>query len=90
MGDTLEVDPVLGEDGVTIELTLAPESVRFLGYNTYGDTRQPVFQTQKYNTAVIGTSGKPIFVGTRSKACRSGVAKSLLKKEFIFEKSALT
>lgn len=35
-GVTMEVDPVIGEDGFSIDLTLAPEVVEFEGFINYG------------------------------------------------------
>jgi general secretion pathway protein D len=35
-GVTMEVDPVIGEDNLTIDLTLAPEVVEFEGFINYG------------------------------------------------------
>ena len=36
IGVTMEVDPVLGDDGYTIDLSLAPEVVEFEGFINYG------------------------------------------------------
>jgi len=49
VGVTLEVDPVLGEDGYTIDLSLAPEVVEFEGFINYGSPIQ--------SSAIIG--GQP-------------------------------
>lgn len=86
IGDTWEVDPVINEDG-TVDVTVAPESVRFLGYQTYQSIGQPHFQTRKVNTALSGISHKPILVGTCSRACQTGVAsgnqEEMVSLEFI-------
>ena len=40
VGVTLEVDPVVGADGLTIELNIAPEVVEFEGFINYGSPIQ--------------------------------------------------
>ena len=40
VGVTLEVDPVVGADGYTIELNIAPEVVEFEGFINYGSPIQ--------------------------------------------------
>jgi len=40
VGVTMEVDPVLGDDGFTIDLNLAPEVVEFEGFINYGSPIQ--------------------------------------------------
>jgi len=40
VGVTLEVDPVVGADGFTIELNIAPEVVEFEGFINYGSPIQ--------------------------------------------------
>ena len=49
-GVTMEVDPVIGEDGYTIDLTLAPEVVEFEGFINYGS---PI------NSSAINALGVP-------------------------------
>ena len=41
-GVTLEVEPVVGPDGVTIDLNLVPQVVEFEGFINYGS---PILQT---------------------------------------------
>ena len=53
VGVTLEVDPVVGADGLTIELNIAPEVVEFEGFINYGSPIQ---------TAAIDGLGRPTTV----------------------------
>lgn len=53
VGVTLEVDPVVGADGFTIELNIAPEVVEFEGFINYGSPIQ---------TAAIDALGQPTTV----------------------------
>lgn len=52
-GVSMEIDPLLGEDGITVELTLAPEVVEFEGFINYGS---PI------NTGAINAAGVPTTV----------------------------
>lgn len=52
-GVTLEVDPVIGSDGFTIDLNLAPEVVEFEGFVNYGSPIQ---------SAAINALGQPTTV----------------------------
>lgn len=49
-GVSMEVDPVIGEDGYTIDLNLAPEVVEFEGFINYGS---PI------NTGAVNAAGIP-------------------------------
>ncbi len=53
VGVTLEVDPVVGADGFTIELNIAPEVVEFEGFINYGSPIQ---------SAAINALGQPTTV----------------------------
>ena len=67
VGDTLEIEPVIGPDGVTIDLNLVPQSVRFAGYQQpTGESwvQQPLFETQKLTTGVSVSAGEPYLLGT--------------------------
>ena len=72
VGETMEIDPVLGEDGATVDLNIAPESIRLVGETKFAEAIQPVFETQKMNTAVTTSIGQPCLLGTMSKPCRTG------------------
>lgn len=52
-GVSMEVDPVIGEDGYTIDLNLAPEVVEFEGFINYGS---PI------NTGAVNALGVPTTV----------------------------
>ncbi len=67
VGTTFEVDPVVGADGITIELNLAPEIVYHAGNTVYGkwktpeaetEVTQPEFYTMKVSTAITTISGQ--------------------------------
>lgn len=77
-GVTLEVDPVIGADGFTIDLNLAPEVVEFDGFVNYGSPISagasttpitanrivmPVFSTRKVTTAVTVWDGQTVVIG---------------------------
>lgn len=72
VGETVEIDPVLAEDGMTVDLNIAPESLRLVGETTYAEGTQPVFETQKLNTAVTTRIGQPCLLGTMSKPINTG------------------
>lgn len=74
VGLRLEVDPVVGPDGKTIDLNLAPEFVRYFGEDatlklpTEGGERdvqtKPRFYSMKVQTAVSVTDGGSALIGT--------------------------
>lgn len=72
VGESMEIDPVLGEDGATVDLNIAPETLRLVGETKFGEAIQPVFETQKMNTAVTTSIGQPCLLGTMSRPCRTG------------------
>ena len=53
-GVTLEVEPVVGPDGVTIDLNLVPQVVEFEGFINYGS---PI---NTFTTSILGTTRVPI------------------------------
>jgi general secretion pathway protein D len=61
-GVTLEVEPVVGPDGVTIDLNLVPQVVEFEGFINYGSPISTV------NPALLGFLGLPGNILARSKA----------------------
>ena len=70
VGTTAEVDPVIGPDGVTLDVNLAPEIVR-LGATRFTGQREsrvdvPVFYTIKTSTAVTTHDGVPVLIGMHS------------------------
>ena len=72
VGTTIEVDPVIGSDGTTIDLNLAPERVELEGYSIWPHEdidplfkqRMPTFYTMKITTQVTVTDGNYAFLGT--------------------------
>lgn len=64
LGVTLEVDPVIGPDGYTIDLNLSPEVVEFEGFINYGTPiNGPIFNGVGIDTVVLtsNTINQPIF-----------------------------
>jgi hypothetical protein len=75
VGTTLEVDPVLGADERTIDLSLSPEIVYHVGQEEYGVYREgesevvakmPLFYTMKLTTQVAMIAGEYLFAGVQS------------------------
>ncbi len=73
VGSTLEIDPVLGADGETIDLNLVPEIVEHVE-DTYldrpdteidenSDIRMPLFYTMKVTTALTMKDGTYALIG---------------------------
>lgn len=71
-GVTLEIEPVISDDGKTVSMQLAPQHVMFNGnrrttveapgqYSVSVD--QPMFHTQKVSTNVVVKSGEPYLFG---------------------------
>jgi len=82
VGDTLELEPVLGPDGVTIDMQIVPQLIRFAGYRrttNESSQRQPLFETQKATTGVSVRAGEPFLLGTFSPPF--GTNLSIEKKE---------
>ena len=76
-GTSLEVEPTLGEDDATVDVTVAPEIVTLLGMDTYGDPSkgivQPRFMTRKLSTSISLKDGTTAFIGTVNPPHLSGV-----------------
>lgn len=75
VGVTLEVDPVLGADDMTIDLNLAPELVYLAGKERWGTHRSaggevevatPSFYTVKTTTQVALISGQPCLLSANT------------------------
>ncbi len=78
IGWRIEVDPVLGPDGQTVDLNLAPERTEFRGLLEGHPLlarypQMPVFATQKIATAITAISGRQCFLGTFSAPRDTGV-----------------
>jgi hypothetical protein len=72
LGNTMEIDPTLGEDGSTVDFAIAPECVRLVGQIKAQETTHPIFETQKLSTAGTLGVGIPYFLGTMSRPVKSG------------------
>lgn len=75
VGTTLEVDPVLGADEHTVDLSLSPEIVYHVGQEEYGIYKEgesevvakmPLFYTMKLTTQVTMIVGEYLFAGVQS------------------------
>ncbi len=74
VGATLEVEATLRDDGATVDVTVAPESIKYLGDDTYqGGTTQPRFEVQKMDTSFTAKAGQAALVGTQSPPNGTGV-----------------
>jgi type II secretory pathway component GspD/PulD (secretin) len=72
IGATLEVEPVLGPDGKTIDLNLVPQHVRLLDFPTVAGGRdanghewkieQPRFYTAKTTTSLTVAAGQRVLL----------------------------
>jgi hypothetical protein len=78
VGDTLEVEPIIGPDGVTIEINLVPQTVRYVGDHENGGphpVKTPIFEVSKITTSVAVRDGHPYFLGTLNPPFASGLAR---------------
>lgn len=76
VGARFELDPVLSEDGKTVDVNMAPELVRYAGKVEFGSaninnqlvplTEQPVFISNKITTSVTLRSGQTAMIGMNS------------------------
>ena len=69
-GLTVEVDPVLGADGSTIDLSIATEIIEYLGEKTYGKEEskmsQPIFNAISLSTATTIRAGNWSVLGQQA------------------------
>jgi hypothetical protein len=77
-GVTVEVEPVLGPDGVTVDLNNVVNSVAYRGglQVTGIATRypvQPLFETRKVTTSVSAVIGRNVLIGTLNPPGNNGV-----------------
>lgn len=66
------IDPVLSEDGATVDVNIGPEVVRFIGFAPYDLVKMPVFETQKFTTSVQLQADTPRLLGTLSPPVNTG------------------
>lgn len=68
VGDTLEVEPTLSDNGQAIDLRLVPDRVYRAGTSVAGQglsrTEMPEFESQRLNTSVTLQTGKTFLLGT--------------------------
>jgi hypothetical protein len=70
VGDTIEVEAVLGPDGKTIDINLVPISTRFEGFRDWqaeaaaAPVGKPGFRTEKITTSCTIFSGQPLLFAT--------------------------
>jgi len=75
-GDTFEVEITIPDDGKTVDLNLAPETVRRVGIAKFGlreDIYQPIYETQRTTGQASGRLGQPILISTFSPPVNTGV-----------------
>jgi len=96
VGTTLEVDPVLGADERTIDLSLSPEIVYHAGNEEYGVyvegesevvATMPNFYTMKVTTQVTMITGEYCFVGVQSPLEMEGGITDRERKVMVFLKA---
>ena len=78
VGDTLELEPVLGPDGITIDVNLVPQSVRYVGERVEGSphpVKTPIYEVSKITTSVTVRDGQPYFLGTLNPPFGNGLAR---------------
>ena len=74
VGDTLELEPVIGSDGKTIDVKVVTQSIRFDGFRDWQpepDVQpigQPQFRNEKVTTSTTVISGRPAFLATATPA----------------------
>ena len=66
-GFTIEVDPILGADGVTVDLNIATGVVEYMGDDDWGQKEsrvsQPVFNSMRNSIATTSLDGDWTFIG---------------------------
>jgi hypothetical protein len=81
-GVTLEVEPIISDDGKTVTMQLAPQHVAFKGFHrtiveASGQYRvsvdQPQFQTQKVSTNIVTKSGEPCLLSFKKLVDPKGI-----------------
>ncbi len=74
VGDTLELEPVIGSDGKTIDVKVVTQSIRFDGFRDWQPEPnvqpigQPQFRNEKVTTNTTVISGRPAFLATATPA----------------------
>ena len=77
VGVSVEVEPVIGPDGLTLELSNVVKSVSYLGNLKTGRAAaildQPLFEERRITTSQTITAGRHLFVGTFNPPGANGV-----------------
>jgi hypothetical protein len=81
VGDTFELEPVIGPDGTLCDINLVPQHVSLTEFRDLPElagallTSQPIFSTQKITTSTEVTSGEPHYLGTMTPSAPRGIAR---------------
>lgn len=98
LGITMEIDPQLGADNASIDISMAPELVYHLGETTWGTYREgesavevkmPRFYTVRVTTQITVVRGEPLLIGTVSPTDLDSGAPDPSRKILIFVKADL-
>lgn len=96
VGTTLEVDPILGADEITVDLSLSPEIVYHAGQEEYGVYKEgegevvakmPLFYTMKLTTQVTMLAGEYLFAGVQSPFNEKSMEVDRERKVMVFIKA---
>jgi hypothetical protein len=86
LGSTFEVEPILGEDGKTIDIIFKPEIAYLVGETIWGQGpksdvlfKMPTFYTLRQNTSLTLTSGKFQFTAALTPKDDKGVSDTTKK-----------
>jgi hypothetical protein len=86
LGSTFEVEPILGEDGKTIDIIIKPEIAYLVGETIWGQGpksdvlfKMPTFYTLRQNTSLTLTSGKFQFTAALTPKDDKGVSDTTKK-----------
>jgi hypothetical protein len=82
VGETMELDPVLGPDGQIVDVNLGPDFVRLAGFvlqksdSNAGGELQPLFLTHDPTTSLTFRVAVPTLIGTVTQARTTGIAEA--------------
>ena len=78
VGDIIELEPVLGPDGITIDVNLVTETTRYAGDHADGGphpVKMPIFEVSKITTSITVRDGQPYLLGTLNPPFSNGLAR---------------
>lgn len=87
VGDTFELEPVIGPDGRTCDINLVPQHVHLAEFRDLPEmagallVSQPVFNTQKITTSTAVTEGESHYLGTMTPSAIQGIARGSAPSE---------